>query len=101
MEFAGFDWDAGNRNKCRKHGVSLHEVESLFSGTVLVSPDPLHSEDEERLKAFGSTERGRKVLVVFTLRVKDGEIFIRPISARYMHKKEVAVYEKETSEIEK
>ena len=24
MEFSGFDWDDGNRAKCRKHGVSSH-----------------------------------------------------------------------------
>jgi uncharacterized DUF497 family protein len=27
MEFDGFDWDAGNREKCRKHGVSTAEIE--------------------------------------------------------------------------
>lgn len=97
MEFSGFDWDRGNRDKCRKHGVSVHEIESLFAGVVMVSPDPEHSEREQRFKAFGTTARGRKVLVVFTLRQKDGEIFLRPISARYMHQKEVAHYEKETT----
>lgn len=27
---AGFDWDRGNRAKCRKHGVSAEEIEALF-----------------------------------------------------------------------
>jgi uncharacterized DUF497 family protein len=97
MEFSGFDWDRGNHDKCRKHGVSIREIESLFGGVVMVSPDPAHSEKEERFKAFGTTARGRKMLVVFTLRQKDGETFLRPISARYMHQKEVAHYEKETA----
>lgn len=97
MEFSGFDWDKGNRDKCQKHGVSIHEIESLFFGTVMVGPDPAHSELEERFIGFGTTGQGRKLLVVFTLRQKDGETFLRPISARYMHKKEVAHYERETA----
>jgi uncharacterized DUF497 family protein len=101
MEFAGFDWDRGNRDKCRKHGVSIREIESLFAGIVLVRPDPKHSEQEERLIGFGTTERGRKMLVVFTLRHNGGETFIRPISARYMHQKEVAYYEKEAPDTKK
>ena len=28
---AGFDWDTGNRATCHKHGVSVAEVEGLFS----------------------------------------------------------------------
>jgi uncharacterized DUF497 family protein len=31
MEFDGFDWDHGNRDKCRKHGVSIGEIESLLT----------------------------------------------------------------------
>src|ERR1035441_4348033 len=30
LKVAGFEWDTGNRDKCRKHGVSLAAVESLF-----------------------------------------------------------------------
>lgn len=33
---SGFDWDEGNRAKCEKHGVSVAEVESLFSGTLTI-----------------------------------------------------------------
>jgi len=46
---AGFDWDTGNRAKCHKHGVSVAEVEGLFSRPLLIVPDALHSETEERL----------------------------------------------------
>jgi uncharacterized DUF497 family protein len=46
---AGFDWDKGNRAKCHKHGVSVAEVEGLFSRPLLILPDALHSENEERL----------------------------------------------------
>ena len=41
------------------------------------------------------TRAGRFSFVVFTLRVADDQFKLRPISARYMHKKEIAKYEKE------
>jgi uncharacterized DUF497 family protein len=91
---AGFDWDAGNQQKCRKHGVTDAEIESLFHRPIAVFPDPLHSRAEARFKAIGRTEEGRAVLIVFTLRRRSGSMLIRPISARYMHAKEIAYYEK-------
>jgi len=94
----GFDWDRGNREKCRKHGVSIAGIERLFHSPLGVFPDPEHSEREERFKAIGRTEDGRAVLVVFTLREHDGETLIRPISARYMRRKEIDYYEKEVAE---
>ncbi|RAI45564.1 BrnT family toxin [Rhodoplanes roseus] len=97
MEFSGFDWDPGNRTKCQKHGVSLAEIESLFRGRMRVAPDPAHSVAEERFKAIGRTREGRHVFVVFTLRERDGDVLIRPVSARYMHRQEVWHYEEETS----
>ena len=58
---AGFDWDAGNRAKCQKHGVSLGEIEHLFDAPVLVIPDPTHSQSETRMRAIGKTPAGRTV----------------------------------------
>jgi predicted DNA binding CopG/RHH family protein len=49
-----------------------------------------HSVAEEHLKAIGRTSRGRYVFVAFTIRERNGERLIRPISARYLHAKEVA-----------
>jgi len=95
MEFGGFDWDSGNWDKCQKHGVPIAEIESLFRGTPLVGPDAKHSVTERRLRAIGVTAKGRALFVVFTWRHKHKERLIRPISARYMHKKEVEVHEKE------
>ena len=97
MDHAGFDWDRGNREKCQKHSVSIAEIEAMFAGTVFIAPDPLHSVKEERFKAIGAGAEGRKLLVVFTWRTRDGEAFIRPVSARPMHKKEIKAYEEETS----
>jgi uncharacterized protein len=94
----GFDWDHGNREKCRKHGVSIAVIESLFRRPLGVFPDPEHSGREERFKAIGRAEDGRAVFVVFTLREHDGETLIRPISARYKRRREIDYYEKEVAE---
>jgi uncharacterized protein len=94
-EFDGFDWDSGNRGKCQKHGVSLAEIERLFERTAIVGPDVSHSGGEHRFRAVGTTAKGRRVFLVFTWRTKDGKRLLRPISARYMHKKEVVAHEKE------
>ena len=101
MRVAGFDWDEGNQSKCLKHGVSVAAIESLFHGTIAVVPDPEHSKSEERFKAIGKTDRGRGIFVVFTFRIRRGKTFIRPISARYMHRKEMDQYEKETATLPK
>jgi uncharacterized protein len=89
---AGFDWDEGNRAKCQKHGVSLSEIEALFDCGPGVAPDIRHSADEDRLVAVGRSDAGRPLFVVFTIRVKEGRRLIRPVSARYMHAKEIARY---------
>jgi uncharacterized DUF497 family protein len=101
LEVAGFEWDQGNRDKCRKHGVSLAAIERLFAGPLLVFRDSAHSRVEERFKAIGMTDSGRGVLVVFTLREQSGAMFVRALSARYMHRKEVEHYEKAVEEIAK
>jgi uncharacterized DUF497 family protein len=53
------------------------------------------SQTEQRLRAIGKTAERRAIFVVFTLRRRGDDILIRPISARYMHDKEVKSYEKE------
>ena len=97
VNVAGFDWDDGNLEKCQKHGVSVADIESLFQWPIAVFPDHTHSKGEERFKAIGKNDKGRHILIVFTLRRRKDETLIRPISARYMHRKEIARYEKEIS----
>jgi len=92
---AEFDWDAGNLEKCQKHGVSVAEIEGLFARLHAIRLDMEHSLSEERLRAIGKTGEGRYVFPVFTIRERNNERFIRPISARYMHGKEVAHYEED------
>jgi uncharacterized DUF497 family protein len=89
---AGFDWDDGNRAKCEKHGVSIEEIESVFYGWPVIASDMVHSRSEMRVRAVGRTSKGRFIFVVFTIR-KDR--LIRPISARYMHRKEIRRYEED------
>ena len=93
----GFDWDDGNRSKCQKHGVSIAEIEAVFVRGPCVAPDPKHSADEDRLIAVGKPSTGRPVFVAFTMRAKDGRRLIRPVTARYMHGKEIVAYEKESA----
>jgi uncharacterized DUF497 family protein len=98
MEFkvSAFDWDDDNRDKCRKHGLSMSDVEYvLVSARNLIVRDVQNSLTEDRYIAIGKTRAGRFSFVVFTLRVADDQFKLRPISARYMHKKEIAKYEKE------
>jgi uncharacterized DUF497 family protein len=77
--------------------VSTAVIESLFHDPIAVFPDPAHSADEERFKAIARAEDGRGLLIVFTLRVHEGQNLIRPISARYMRRKESEYYEKEAA----
>jgi hypothetical protein len=97
MRFDGFDWDDGNLDKCRKHGVSVEEIEAVFAGSPIFAPDKAHSGLEQRFVAAGRTLEGRAVFIAFTLRRRDGAILIRPVSARYMHAKEAARYGRQRS----
>jgi len=87
MEFDGFDWDGGNREKCQKHGMPIVAIESMFERPVVILPDRENPVGERRYRAMGTTAEGRKAFVVFTLRERDGATRLRPISARYMHGK--------------
>ena len=99
LKLSGFNWDRGNLEKCQQHGVSLEEIENLFSGFVMMRPDVAHSQAEERFQAIGKGKSGRWIFLVFTIRTRHGQRLVRPISARYMHRKEIASYEKEDSQL--
>jgi uncharacterized DUF497 family protein len=99
LQADGFDWDRGNRAKCEKHGLSIAVIEGLFARPLAILPDAAHSQREKRLRAIARTDKGRSVFIIFTLRHKGDELLIRPISARYMHKKEIEIYEKENPDL--
>ena len=90
-DIVGFDWDEGNRDKnYLKHNVRNGECEDIFfNQPLIVASDTKHSIREKRYAAFGVTDGGRKLTVVFTLRGK----LIRVISARDMTAKERRYYE--------
>ena len=92
---AGFDWDDGNRAKCTQHGVSIAEIENMFESEVWLFPDVAHSTGETRFLGIGRTSTGRHVFTAFTLRTRHGERWIRVISARFMHGKEIQHYQAE------
>ena len=95
---AGFDWDEGNREKCQKHGVALDEIEAALTGPLRVVPDRGHSAVETRYLGIGTTAAGRHVLIAFTYRTVVEQRLIRPISARFMHAKEIQHYEAQTQD---
>lgn len=99
MQFNGFNWDKGNRLKCQKHGVSIAEIEGVFGRAAIILPDKENPLGEQRFRAIGTTAEGRKVFVVFTLRAHSNGVLLRPISARYMHMKEVKDYEKDYPDV--
>ncbi len=95
MHVDGFEWDSGNIEKCQKHGVSLDEIEDLFERRILIIDAPHDAVIERRFRVIGTTAEGRALFVVFTLRNDR----VRPLSARYVHKKEVERYEEDNSDV--
>ena len=89
--FVGFQWDEDNTDKnLTKHNVQNWESEQIFfNKPLLVLDDPKHSLVEKRWAAFGRTDAGRLLVVVFTRRGEQ----IRVISARDMNRKEEKFYE--------
>lgn len=88
--YEGFDWDEGNWRKNEKHGVNPWECEQVFFNQPLVIlDDAKHSITEDRMAAFGRSDSGRKLVVVYTRRANK----IRVISARDMDQKERKFYE--------
>ena len=99
--FSGFIWDEANRNKCRKHGVSLAEIEYVLAhSATLIAPGTKHLNTEPRFLAIGLTQAGRYTFVVFTPRQSADGTRLLPISARYMHRKEIIKYEQEIARIQ-
>ena len=90
-----FDWDEGNIEKnWKNHNVHFKEAEEIFFHKPLkIFPDKRHSKQEPRFVAFGITNLGRKLTIIFTIRKND----IRIISARSQSKKERREYAKKAT----
>ena len=91
-QFTGFQWDEGNIDKnLLKHQVQNWECEQIFfNEPLIILDDPKHSLSEKRWAAFGQTDAGRFLTIIFTKREK----LLRVISARDMTRKEKKFYEK-------
>jgi hypothetical protein len=90
----GFQWDEGNSSKnWTSHEISQTEAEQVFvNRPVVVLGDVAHSSREARYFAFGRTDGGRLLTVVFTVR---GQL-LRVISARPMSRRERRGYAQAT-----
>ena len=89
-QLIGFDWDDGNMEKnWEKHKVNFKECEEIFNDSLLlVLPDNLHSQKEDRYHALGRINNNRFLFISLTIRKNK----IRIISARGMNKKERKIY---------
>ncbi len=89
-----FEWSPEKaKANLKKHGVSFEEAETVFSDPLsLTVPDPLHSDDENRLVITGYSIRERQIVVVHT----DRNDKIRIVTARLATPSERRKYEQET-----
>lgn len=93
-EVVGFEWDEANIAHIARHGVRPKEAEEVFFDKNNVQDKDIeHSIAEERFLIIGKTKKGRLLYQTFTVRGNK----IRVISSRDINKKEVQIYEKETS----
>ncbi len=88
------DWDAakakGNR---RKHGVSFDEAKTVFGNDLYLQDyDAEHSDEEDRWRTVGVSEKSR-VLVIVTTEHHGDVVWI--ISARKATRVEAQKYEEE------
>lgn len=91
FDCTGFQWDEGNTDKnLVKHSVTNLECEQVFFNEPLtILGDPKHSFAEKRYAAFGKTDNGRLLVVIFAKRGR----LLRVISARDMNRRERKFYE--------
>lgn len=87
-----FEWDEGNRDKNKKHGISWHQIETIFDSPVYIAGRILGSEEARWLILGEEQKRGWSLIV--TKRGKS----LRVISCRRQRKKEVKFYESRKKE---
>jgi uncharacterized DUF497 family protein len=91
-----FAWDPEKaESNLAKHGLSFEEASTAFADPLSrTKPDPLHSDEEDRLILLGITSAGRLVVVAHADR---GET-VRLISARLATPAERRRYEQTDEE---
>lgn len=83
----GFDWDLHNVGHVDRHGVDPAEVEEAV-GRAHVIITARDAGGEKRWKLFGTSEAGRYLVVVFTIRNQR----LRPVTAHAMNQCERRIY---------
>ncbi len=87
--YKDFEYDPNKAKNNRKtHKVSFQEATTVFSSSDIIESDDAHSQNEERYRITGYSNRGRLLVVTFTHR-KDK---IRIISARKANKSDEKNY---------
>lgn len=86
-----FEWDDQKAaNNLLKHGVSFDEAVSVFGDALaLTFADTDHTDDEDRSRTYGISNKVRLLVVIHTER-RNG---IRIISARKATRYEKSIYE--------
>ena len=84
-----FDWNDKNRTKLQKHGFTQAEVESCFSGDIILAGESVGEYGEPRLISYGQLADGRYMTVAWTPR----QDTVRPISCRRSRNGEKKIYE--------
>ena len=88
-----FEWDDGNSDKPKNHGLCLEETEEAFlDENKIIFADWKHSATEQRVTLLGKTKKGRLLNIAYTVRKNK----VRIITARPINRKEVPLYEKAT-----
>lgn len=91
-----FEWDKDKaKTNRRKHKVTFEEAQTVFEDDFsIATPDPDHSDEEERWIIIGSSNKKHILVVAYTEREKK----FRLISARKANRAERKKYEEETSD---
>lgn len=104
MQDLEFEWDEDNELKLwQRHRVTSDEAEEVFFNRNFVRfsrwASTPRGDEEQRFLVLGSTDAGRRLLVVFVNkeRKKKGRR-IRILSARNMTPREASSYKKECKE---
>ncbi|MBA3029285.1 MAG: BrnT family toxin [Desulfobacteraceae bacterium] len=89
-QFTGFQWGVGyiDKNRIKHNGENWECEQIFFNSPLIVLDDAVHSVAEKRWVAFGKTDQGRFLVILFTERKN----LIRIISARDMNKREKEFY---------
>ena len=85
-------WDKDKyETNFRKHGITFQEAATVFDDpNAIIEYDEEHSYDEERFSIMGLSKNVRLLIVCHCYR--NGDAFVRIISARAANKKEKAFY---------